>query len=350
MTSIHLGADYGTDDWLGGVSVLHGRSEADYRFDRSMDACGAGGTGEGIVDTELTSIHPYGGRHIGRGSVWATVGAGDGELSVKRCDPVQTDRADLSLRMAAAGGRHPFANRERLELSVVEDVGVVVMTTGASAGLAGDRSVTVGRARLGLEAAGVAPPGCECSLATYVRAFARGDWGDGATGAALELAAGLRYRNLARRLGIDAGVQALAIHSTEEAVERSANVGLSILPRADGTGLQAAVSWRREGGASRVDGLGGISPWTVRRAPGSGRGRDGIAETRIAYGIATSRGLVALFAELAVGRRAGAAGRFGLRQEFGDGHRGLLVEWVVETPAGLGETGQVIAVSALGRF
>jgi hypothetical protein len=350
MTSIHLGADYGTDDWLGGVSVLHGRSEADYRFDRSMDACGAGGTGEGIVDTELTSIHPYGGRHIGRGSVWATVGAGDGELSVKRCDPVQTDRADLSLRMAAAGGRHPFANRERLELSVVEDVGVVVMTTGAAAGLAGDRSVTVGRARLGLEAAGVAPPGCECSLTTYVRAFARGDWGDGATGAALELAAGLRYRNLARRLGIDAGVQALAIHSTEEAVERSANVGLSILPRADGTGLQAAVSWRREGGASWVDGLGGISPWTVRRAPGPGRGRDGIAETRIAYGIATSRGLVALFAELAVGRRAGAAGRFGLRQEFGDGHGGLLVEWVVETPAGLGETGQVIAVSALGRF
>ena len=68
-----------------------------------------------------------------------------------------------------------------------------------------DRSVRVGQARLGLEASGVGPAGCECSLTSFVRAFARRDWGDGATGAGLELVAGVRLRNLPRRLGIDAG-------------------------------------------------------------------------------------------------------------------------------------------------
>ena len=68
-----------------------------------------------------------------------------------------------------------------------------------------DRSVRVGQARLGLEASGVGPAGCECSLTNFVRAFARRDWGDGATGAGLELVAGVRFRSLPRRLGIDAG-------------------------------------------------------------------------------------------------------------------------------------------------
>ena len=108
----------------------------------------------------------------------------------------------MSLRLAALGGRHPFAASDRLTVSVVEDIGVLKLTTGASTGPAGDRSASVGRVRLGLEAAGTAPPDCDCTLTTYVRALARGDWGDGATGTGLELAAGVRYRHLPRRFGV----------------------------------------------------------------------------------------------------------------------------------------------------
>ena len=168
MTGVYLGADVGADDWLAGVSVLRSDAETDYRFDRTVDACGGVGVGEGRLVAELTSVHPYAARRLGRGWVWAAFGAGRGEASVERCGPGNVDEADLKVRLAALGGRHPFAYRDRLVVSVVEDVGVLGMTTGASSGSVGDRSVSVGRARLGLEAAGVAPPGCKCSLATYV--------------------------------------------------------------------------------------------------------------------------------------------------------------------------------------
>ena len=218
LTAVHLGADARVGDWLAGVSVARSAADADYRFERSVDACGGVGVGEGMVDAELTSVHPYVGRQIGRGSVWATLGGGGGEVSVERCETGRRNEADLSMRLGALGGRHPFAGGERIEISVVEEIGVLDLTTGDAVGPVGDRSVRVGQARLGLEASGVAPAGCDCSLTTFVRAFARGDWGDGATGTGLELAAGVRFRNLPRRLGIDAGIRALAAHSAEDAV------------------------------------------------------------------------------------------------------------------------------------
>ena len=90
----------------------------------------------------------------------------------------------------------------------MEEISVLDLTTGDTVGPIGDRSVSVGEARLGFEARGITTPGCNCSLTTFVRGFARGDWGDGATGAGLELAAGVRFRNLPRRFGIDAGIRA----------------------------------------------------------------------------------------------------------------------------------------------
>ena len=109
LTAVHLGADARVGDWLAGVSVARSAAEADYQFERSVDACGGGGTGEGMVDAELTSVHPYVGRQIGRGSVWATLGAGSGEVSVERCETGRRNETDLSMRLAALGGRHPFA-------------------------------------------------------------------------------------------------------------------------------------------------------------------------------------------------------------------------------------------------
>ena len=318
MTGVHLGADVGAGEWLAGVSVLRSDAETDYRFDRTVDACGGVGVGEGMLAAELTSVHPYAARRLGRGWVWAALGTGRGEASVERCAPGNVDEVDLKVRLAALGGRHPFAYRDRLAVSVVEDVGVLGMTTGTSSGPVGDRSVTVGRARVGLEAAGVAPPGCECSLATYVRALARGDWGDGATGAGLE---------------------------------RGANVTLAILPKPDGSGLQAVVALRREKDASWFQGLDGISPWTAHASRERGTDRGWLAETRLGCGIATSRGVVALFAEVDAGGWGDGATRIGARHEIGHRHRGLLIEWFVErrtlSPAAAGNR---FSVTVLGRF
>ena len=347
LAAVHLGADARVGDWLAGVSLASSAAEADYRFERSVDACGRGGNDEGVVDAELTSVHPYAGRQVGRGWVWATVGAGSGEVSVERCETGQRRETDLSMRLGAIGGRHPFAGGERTALSVVEEIGVLALTTGSVTGPVGNRSVTVGQARLGLEAAGVVPAGCECSLSSFVRAFARGDWGDGATGAGLELVAGVRFRNLARRLGIDAGIRALAVHSAEDASEQSANLTFSILPKADGTGWRASLAWRRGASDARFNRLGGIAPWTARSGSLPGAERGWIAQSRLGYRMALRRGLATPFLEFDAGRSERASARFGVRHEFGDRNRGLGIEWGIERS---GFAGNRIVLEALGRF
>ena len=349
LTAVHLGADARVGDWLAGVSVARSAAQANYRFERSVDACGGSGSGEGMVDAELTSVHPYVGRQIGRGQVWATLGAGGGEVSVERCETGQRNDADLSMRLAALGGRHPFAGGEPIELSVVEEIGVLDLTTGNAVGPVGDRSVRVGQARFGLEASGVAPAGCDCSLTTFVRAFARGDWGDGATGTGLELAAGVRFRNLPRRLGIDAGVRALAAHSAEDAEERSANLSFSMLPKADGTGWQASMTWRLGASEARLDALGGITRWTAPSGSLPGAKRHWLADSRLGYGIRLRRGFATPFVELDAGHSQRGGARFGMRHQYGDRMRGLVVEWGIE-PSGFGSDGSKILLQALGRF
>ena len=355
LTAVHLGADARVGDWLAGVSVANTSAEADYRFERSVDACGGGGIGEGMVDAKLTSVHSYAGRRVGRGWLWAALGAGGGEASVERCETGQRNEADLSIRLAALGGRHPFAGGERIAVSVVEEISGLALTTGDAVGPVGDRSVTVGQARLGLEAAGVAPADCECSLATFVRASARGDWGDGATGTGLELATGVRYRNLPRRLGIDAEVRELIVHSAEDAAERSANLTFSILPRADGTGLQASLTWRREAGGLRLGALDRISPWTALAGRQPDAERQWTAQGRLGYGIAR-RGfagthVIAMpFVELDTGFSDRRGARFGVRHEFGDRVRSLVVEWRIEQRSFFASTENGIVLEAVGRF
>ena len=207
----------------------------------------------------------------------------------------------------------------------------------------------MGQARLGLEAAGVAPADCECSLTTFVRAFARGDWGDGATGAGLELAAGVRFRNLPRRLGIDAGIRALAVHSAEDAKEHSANLTFSILPKADGTGWQASLAWRRGASDARLDTLGGTAPWIAPSASLPGAKRHWIAQSRLGYGIRLPRGFATPFVELDAGHSGRGGARFGVRHEFGDRGRGLVVEWGIEQ-SDFASAGTRILLEALGRF
>ena len=345
LTGMHVGADAGADDWLAGVSVLRTEADADYRFQRSVDACG-GGTGEGLLRADLTSIHPYAGRALGRGWVWLALGAGEGEVVVERCESGRIAAADLSTRLAALGGRHPIARGERLAVLVVEELGVLRLSTGNAAPPAGGRSVTVGQARLGLELAGVAPVDCACSLATFVRALARRDWGDGATGTGLELAAGVRYRNQPRRLGVDAGISALALHSADGVRDRAANLALWFLPKADGTGWHGTLSLRRDPGRPGPD-LAGNAPWTGHSGIGSPDAPDRwLAGTRIGYAIARRRGTATPFLELDAGRAAGG-GRLGVRHVFG----GIIVEWGIDRLADdRWRSGNQFVLTADGRF
>ena len=93
---------------------------------------------------------------------------------MERCGSGRSSVADLSMRLAVLGGHHPLVYNEGVEWSLVEDVGVLRLGTGEGMGPIGDRSVSVGRARFGLEASGVAPLDCPVSVTTFVRALVRG--------------------------------------------------------------------------------------------------------------------------------------------------------------------------------
>ena len=349
LTAIHLGADARAGDWLAGVSVSRSAAEADYGFDRSVAACGGGGSGEGMIEADLTSAHPYAGRRVGGGWVWAAMGAGSGEVTVERCETGQHRETNLSMRLGALGGRHPVASSERIALSIVEEIGLLSLATGDAPGPIGDRAVRVGQARLGLEASGVVPAGCECSISSFVRAFARGDWGDGATGAGLELAAGVRFRNLPHRIGIDAGIRVLAAHSAEDVREQSANVSLSLLPKVNGTGWGASLSWRLGAGNTRLDSMNGAAPWTAPTGLSPGAEDRWIAESRLGYGIRLRGSLATPFVELGAGHFEGVNARFGARHEYGDRIRGMVFEWGIE-PGNLASRGSGILLEASGRF
>ncbi len=340
LESAHVGAEWRTGAWLAGVSASRSAASADYRFERSVEACG-GGSGSGEIEADVSGVHPYAGRRVGAGWVWATLGRGGGEFRMRRCEGGEWSASDLSMRLAAAGGRHPFARRESTELSVVEEVGVVELETGGDAGLL----ARAGRAKLGLEASGVAEPGCECPLTTFVRAFALGDWGDGATGAGLEVSAGVRFRHIPLRFGVDAGVRALA--AAEDARERSANVALSLLPRADGTGWRGSLAWRRGSAAPVLGVAGGIAPWAAPGGVPQAARRDWTSRSRLGYGIAGARGVATPFVELDAAR-SGRGARVGARHEFGGPAGRLVVEWGVER-GGLPGGGRIL-LEAVGRF
>ncbi len=125
LTAVQVGADTRFGDWVFGAAGALGRTDADYVFLRSTDACGGGGEGEGVLETEIASVHPYLGRRVGRGWLWGTIGTGSGEAVVKRCTSGRHTSADLSMRMGAVGGRHLIRGGEKVEVSLVEDFGVL---------------------------------------------------------------------------------------------------------------------------------------------------------------------------------------------------------------------------------
>ena len=233
---------------------------------------------------------------------------------------------------------------------MVEEIGVLDLTTGEALGPVGDRSVTVGQARLGLEASGVVPAGCECSLSSFVRGVRPRRLGRRCHGHGSGAGGGRAASGTSRGVSASTpGVRALAAHSAADASEHSANLTFSILPKADGTGWRASLAWRQGAGDSRLDALGGISPWTAPSASLPGVERRWVAESRLGYGIRLQRGFATPFVELDAGHsRRGA--RFGVRHEFGDRARGLAVEWGIEQHRFFAGVENRIVVEALGRF
>ena len=299
LSAFHLGIDTRRGDWRVGIAVSVSEAETDYRYERSVAACT---DGDGVAAIDVVAVQPYAGRHLdGGGSLWAVVGMGRGEAFVERCE-TSREVADLDVGLLAAGGRHPLVLGERWLLSLVQDIGVIRLETGEATGPVGERSLSAGRARIGLEASWRPTD----SFESFVRTMARGDWNEEDTEAALDMSVGARFRNPGARLGFDFGIWMLAAPSGDERREHGANVSLSLLPKSDGTGLSFALSSRlgdpkRSSMERSVHPFGGV--------PG-GPGRAGLLDARVSYGVAVPRlgGTMGPYVELDIARDSGVAG------------------------------------------
>ena len=343
LDSLHLGVDSTLGDGLIGISASRMVAEVDYRFERPSPACGPI-SDEGVLTTELASVQPYASWPVGNGVMWAVVGAGRGETSVCRCESERRIETDLDMSMAILGGRWPLGRGGpgRIAWSLLEDIGVLRLTTDEGDSPLAGRDVDASRIRVGIEAQGGVG-----AVRPFLKAMARHDGGNGDTGTGLELAGGLRYQHPFRRLSLSAEGRGLALHSADARREFGVALTLAVPPCRDLTGLSVAVEstfgadtrlspmWRDPSLQGAVARTTRPRTWTVAGRLGYGK--------RVPVGVATP------FLELNAGS-TGTRAALGARYNFAVGRDLVDVVLVGGTEDRFGKVGTFIRIDAALRF
>ena len=180
-----LGVDYQfSNAWLAGLAVSFSSVESDYTY-RSQD-----GTGAGKTETQLTTFYPYGSLQLTeRLKLWGTAGIGFGDLRHQSNDDDSQQDGELKVHLAAIGFEQKLSSLAAWNLfSLAGDLAFVQSSTEWQDGALTDQSVSITRARLGVNSS------FPLSQTTtgYMNLRGRLDGGDLQMGAA-EMVLGLRY-------------------------------------------------------------------------------------------------------------------------------------------------------------
>ena len=324
-----LGLDARAGSWVAGVAVSHGTGEADYAF-----ADGAG-SGRGRVETELTSVYPYGRWTLGDGvELRGVAGAGTGEAR-HAPDGGEAGSGDLSMRMASLGGRHALPDLAGAALALRADASVTHIETDAGPHAIHGLSADSWRVRAGMEASRRFALSGEQGLEPFLEAAVRRDGGDGLAGSGVELAGGLRY--VAPGVFIEARGRWLAAHSEDGAQEKGVSVAARAGPGAHGRGLFLALAprWGAATGAARA-------LWDEALPSPAASDGGGAVDAQVGYGLALAEaGLLTPFAE------AGLAGGESRRVRLGTRFEALRAPMHLELAGERSESGAAGAEHAL---
>ena len=297
VASAHLGLDRLLANGLrAGLAASWSQAKFDYAHQGR----------EGEWNLEMTSAQPYLGWTTANGvELWASAGAGSGELEIVSGGSRQESDADMWL--AAAGARGPLhETASGLQVSLRGEA--LYSSFGVDGNGSRIRAYTadVSRLRLALEARRDRVLESGARLSPRFELGVRHDGGDGETGAGVELGGGAEYSS--GRLSASGGARALAANSDYD--EWGAELALEYAPGADGRGFsfRLAPSWGAaqsgtrelwEQGAPRLNGAADESD------PG------GRLEAELGYGLKSpwSRGLLTLGLGGELGEDEGAACR-----------------------------------------
>ena len=308
MVAGYLGADFTTDGrWLLGMAVSRIAAEADY----TLGSAGGGGT----IDAELTNLHPYLRVALDdRSEAWAILGFGKGEVTDKPRSAA-AGKSDLSMRMVSAGARHRLNTGLGIDLALLGDGSFAEISTDEGVEAVDGISANVWRARAGVEASYTSVWEGGSSLTSFMEVAARKDGGDSTEGVGLELSPGLAFSNPESGFSMEARARALALHSADNHKEYGASITASLTPGSDGLGLSMVVAPTWGTPDSSLD---SFETSMFSREGSADRGADSLSlNSRVSYGFAAGRGVLAPFAELALDDSDRRRIRIGSRYSLG---------------------------------
>ncbi len=264
VTTGILGTDAQWGRVLAGVALSV--SEGEGSFDQP-------GVDAGTIESTMTTGSPYARINLNdRVSAWGMAGLGTGDMTIVQNantttnQPERITRTDLSLRMAAVGGRGALMTPDStggMDLALRADAFLVRTESEAVSG-EGTTKADSSRVRLILEgsrafrtANGVLTPGLELGL--------RHDDGDAETGTGVELGGRISYANPETGLSLEANVRALVAHEDTGYEEWGASGALRLVPGARGRGISFSLAPTYGAPGSGVEQL-----WSARDAGGLG--------------------------------------------------------------------------------
>ena len=323
LTTGYLGADWLLgDDLLVGIALS--RNWADLN-NRTAEAIGVEADG----DTSLTGILPYAQWRFERGSFWALLGAGDGDVELS--DQFGEVRMDLSQRLAAAGVRRELNRGELdgLRLAIKGDVFATSLATNEGEGLLPESDADATRIRLLLEGGSEWSRSESSSTSLSLEAGGRWDSGTAGSGGGGEVGLSLSHRRPAQGLEVRAEGRYVVLHAAEHFEDQSLSLAFSLDPGARGHGARfsLAPTWGAVGGGAMSWLTGDTSSMAGLSGPTRNGGADRESwwpsrfEAEWGYGWTDRRGrLLDLY--------GGATGGGWIGRQFHLGWRMTLSEWL----------------------
>ena len=253
LFAAHLGVDVAARaDLRAGLMGSWFSSDVDYT-DRS-----GGGAVDGSHESRMTVLSPWLGWDAGGGTrLWGALGFGRGEIemtdeALRAGEGKQS--ADSRLLAMGAGGARRLWSEDALTLDAKGSLEAARYEVKGNGEAIEGLTVTTRRVRVGAEVARVYALGGDATLTPTFEVGARGDDGDGATGAGLEAGGGLAWADPSRGLALEARGRALVAHR-RDLDDWSVSGALRVDPGAAGRGLSLNVqpSWGTagSGGAAR---------------------------------------------------------------------------------------------------
>ena len=269
------------------------------------------------IEGELSTVAPYMRVQASeRLSFWSALGSGEGSMALSWGGVSQ--KADISMQLAAAGGRAELLRPEagggfalalkgdaffvRTESARVSTPGVgnLAASTGAASRV---RAVLEGSRPFGLAGGGSLEPSLSLGL--------RHDGGDAETGTGMEAGMGLAWSDPARGLTSDIRLYGLAAHESGGYEEWGASGSLRMAPDPSGRGLSLSMtpSWGAQGQTGRL--------WSEapKALAGTGGGEQpgGRLDTEVGYGLSALGGTGTPYAGLGLGDGGARDWRLGWR-------------------------------------